>query len=97
MTKFYSLMSAVTVLTNMQNNKVNAGGLFPPDSLPEGFSYDITIDNTGDSPRLKFVAEVPENNYLGFSYGNGMISTDIVRFAAKKDEPYIEDMWTTLF
>jgi hypothetical protein len=84
-------------LLQSQENEGAQAKFFPPDPLPDNFSYDISIDNSDKGKRLKFVVETPSNAWFGITYGNGMINTDIVRFAAKPDEPFVEDMYTSLF
>ena len=86
----YSLRQILVFLAafSHQQNNVEAMGVFPPDSLPDGISYDISIDPS-DGSRMKFVVEVPKNMYFALSFGNGMINSDMVGFFAAPGFPNI--------
>ena len=59
-----------------------------------GPTYDITYDS--NSNRIRVDATVPENMYLGITFGQGMIGVDNVIFQGKNDGVVV-DSWSYFY
>ena len=70
------------------------GAVTASSDLPDGFSYDITLDS--ESGLLKFDVTVPENTYFALAFGKGMIGVDMVRFVGGGDGS-VEDLWSKFY
>ena len=64
-------------------------------NLPCDFYFNIS-DDPDSSTRIKIEASVPEDMYLGFAFGMGIMADDQVRFVGSGDGS-VEDLWGSAY